>query len=281
MIPLLIELGDNLDGDADLTTLASKFGVSPFHFHRLFSEAIGETPKRHVERLRLERAWYLICVTDDPIVEIAAAVGYESHETFTRAFKRAYAKTPSQYRADAKAAQTQRIEYQRAFDGDGCALSDVSFVTLPPAHLIAVRQIGAYENNSGEILSALWDELGAWASARGIVCGEDRLGFFPDYPGMTPPAQMRADICLPVAVAVEGDSRIRCLSFEGGVFGRIEHHGAEQTVAQAYRKLAGVIGASGRFAITDAAPLQIFRTLQTGGRNAAISEIYLPVRRIA
>ena len=54
--PLLTEVKDNLDGDLTLAALARAAGASPFQFPRQFSSAVGETPRRHVERLRLERA---------------------------------------------------------------------------------------------------------------------------------------------------------------------------------------------------------------------------------
>jgi AraC-like DNA-binding protein len=45
MIPLLIEVQQNLDRDLDLELLARKYGYSTFHFHRVFSNVVGETPK--------------------------------------------------------------------------------------------------------------------------------------------------------------------------------------------------------------------------------------------
>ena len=38
---LLLDVRDNLDGDLALGTLARDFGRSPWHFHRVFSGAIG------------------------------------------------------------------------------------------------------------------------------------------------------------------------------------------------------------------------------------------------
>ena len=81
LVPLLIEVGQELDQDINLQSLATRLGVSSFHFHRTFLGSIGETPKKHVERLRLERASYLLAVTDDPIIDIALAVGFKNPET--------------------------------------------------------------------------------------------------------------------------------------------------------------------------------------------------------
>lgn len=56
VVPLLIDFERNLDRETSLESLAGQYGYSPFHFHRFFSSTVGETPKRYVDRLRLERA---------------------------------------------------------------------------------------------------------------------------------------------------------------------------------------------------------------------------------
>ena len=84
MIPLLMDVQRNLDRDLDLQSLAGKYGYSPFHFQRLFSNAMGETPKEYVQRLRLEKAAYKLQITDESIFDICLSVGFKNHETFTR-----------------------------------------------------------------------------------------------------------------------------------------------------------------------------------------------------
>src|SRR5215216_1963430 len=103
--PLLIDVQHRLDADINLEALARQFGYSPFHFHRVFSKTVGETPKQHVDRLRLERAAYKLAITDDSVLDIALSVGFKNHETFSRAFKRAFGYTPRDYRRACKAAQ--------------------------------------------------------------------------------------------------------------------------------------------------------------------------------
>jgi AraC-like DNA-binding protein len=43
MIPLLIEIQQNLDQNLDLRSLASKYGYSPFHFQRMQKRASTRT----------------------------------------------------------------------------------------------------------------------------------------------------------------------------------------------------------------------------------------------
>src|SRR6266850_4055598 len=118
--PLLIDVESNLDREISLESLARQYGYSPFHFHRFFSNAVGETPKQHVDRLRLERAAYKLAVTAETVLGIALSVGFKNHETFSRAFKRTFGCSPVAYRQACRAAQQDRLERQCDFRGDGC-----------------------------------------------------------------------------------------------------------------------------------------------------------------
>ncbi|MGA8256253.1 MAG: AraC family transcriptional regulator [Nocardioides sp.] len=80
--------------------LASRAHLSRFHFDRLVSASGGEAPGALRRRLLLERAAYrLLRHPDRTVLDVATEAGYGSHEAFTRAFVRAYARTPTALRA--------------------------------------------------------------------------------------------------------------------------------------------------------------------------------------
>jgi AraC family transcriptional regulator len=94
-------LADTLDDhDASGELLASRLHLSRFYFDRLVSAAAGEPPATLRRRVLLERAAYRLITTDDDVLRIALDTGYSSHEAFTRAFARAYGKTPSRWRRE-------------------------------------------------------------------------------------------------------------------------------------------------------------------------------------
>ncbi len=80
---------------ATLRALASTAGWSPFHLHRAFRRVVRETPKQYLLRLQLEQAAVRLVTTDDSVLNIALACGFENHETFTRAFRRHFGAAPS------------------------------------------------------------------------------------------------------------------------------------------------------------------------------------------
>lgn len=81
-----------------LPDVAAVAHVSPFHFHRTFVRAYGETPHAFLTRLRVDRAKALLATTDLPVVEICLAVGYSSVGTFSRRFAELVGRSPTEYR---------------------------------------------------------------------------------------------------------------------------------------------------------------------------------------
>jgi AraC family transcriptional regulator len=99
MQPILASVAARLDEDISLAALAREAHLSPFHLQRIFAAAVGETPKQLTIRLRLGRAAVLLLATRESVLDIALGCGFQSHEAFTRAFRRRFGIAPSAYRA--------------------------------------------------------------------------------------------------------------------------------------------------------------------------------------
>lgn len=281
---LLLQVEEGLDGQLRLKALAREAGYSPFHFHRLFSRRLGETPAKYVERRRLDRAAYLVVVTEASLIDIGLAVGFGSAETFSRAFRRRFGAPPRDYRRMARVSLKARADANAGFRGAGCELSEVRFVSLKPASLIAIRRVGPYGEGHLPPFAPhdrYWNVLEAWARERGVSYQREAWGFFPDDPNLTPPERLQSDLCLPVDEAeVAGEGEIRPLSFEGGAYAVIEHLGPYATVDQAYRGCADGIRRSGKYVFREGAPLQVFRKWSIDGDpDLNLSEVAFPVAR--
>lgn len=87
-------------GNADITLedIANHAGFSMDYFNRMFLSHTGFTVMAYVGYRRLKKAVILLRNTDKTVLDIALEVGYSSHEGFTKAFKKEYGMTPSDYR---------------------------------------------------------------------------------------------------------------------------------------------------------------------------------------
>jgi LacI family transcriptional regulator len=66
-----------------------------------FRRLLGRSPADEIRRVRLEHARRLVAHGDLPLREIAQRCGFGHVESFTRAFRQAYRRTPAAYRRDA------------------------------------------------------------------------------------------------------------------------------------------------------------------------------------
>ena len=83
----------------DVPTLARIAYVSEAHFIRTFRATFGETPKRYLQRRRVERAMFLLRSTDRSVTDICMDVGFTSLGTFSRVFRDIVGEPPSSYRS--------------------------------------------------------------------------------------------------------------------------------------------------------------------------------------
>src|SRR5262249_26256763 len=95
IVRTLVYIQGRLDEELELAELAGVAAFSPFHFHRIFRGLVGESVKEYVRRLRLERAARCLKQESRPVTEIALQAGFETHESFTRAFTAMFGESPS------------------------------------------------------------------------------------------------------------------------------------------------------------------------------------------
>ena len=100
-------IGDHIAEPLDRAALAAVAGFSVPHFHRVFSQQVGESPGVYIRRVRMERAGRKLRMGAVDIGEVALAAGYESHNAFSKAFKQHFGLSPSEFRQLGCPAATQ------------------------------------------------------------------------------------------------------------------------------------------------------------------------------
>ncbi|MIO30044.1 helix-turn-helix domain-containing protein, partial [Salmonella enterica subsp. enterica] len=95
---LLRWLDEHLDQPLSLDNVAAKAGYSKWHLQRMFKDVTGEAIGAYIRARRLSRAAIALRLTARPILDIALQYRFDSQQTFTRAFKKQFNKTPALYR---------------------------------------------------------------------------------------------------------------------------------------------------------------------------------------
>lgn len=94
--------------ELSLTKVGKATDTSANYLSEKFKEAVGINFVKYVARARYEKAATLVRDTDLRVSEIAFAAGFQSLSQFNRVFKKFSGKSPTEYRAGARAKRKRR-----------------------------------------------------------------------------------------------------------------------------------------------------------------------------
>lgn len=98
----LIALHDDPGNAWSVEGLAKIAGMSRTAFSNRFNELIGNTPLNYLIDWRMQIARQMLKETNDPIIDIALKIGYQSEAAFGRVFKRYFDTPPAGFRRQLK-----------------------------------------------------------------------------------------------------------------------------------------------------------------------------------
>lgn len=86
---------ENLDKELNIEDIAARAYVSSFHFQRIFSVLCGFTVGEYIRCRRLTLAAQELASGEEKVIDIALKYGYDSPDSFARAFARFHGVPPS------------------------------------------------------------------------------------------------------------------------------------------------------------------------------------------
>lgn len=86
------------DSELSLCKVSSEFRLNETYLSYFFKESTGENFSNYLEQLRIKKACELLVSTSATVSEVAKCVGYNSDQSFRRAFKRIKNMSPSAIR---------------------------------------------------------------------------------------------------------------------------------------------------------------------------------------
>ena len=88
----------NLTEELDTADIAAKAALSPFYYQRIFGALCGMTVGEYIRARRMTLAAQELSREDVKVIDVAVKYGYESPDSFTKAFQKFHGITPSQAR---------------------------------------------------------------------------------------------------------------------------------------------------------------------------------------
>lgn len=160
---------DHITENITVEDIAKGVGVSSFYFQKGFSMLCGYTVSEYIRNRRMALAGNDLLVTDEKIIDIALKYGYDSPDSFTKAFTRFHGVTPTSVRKDEvllKSFAPLKIKISL----EGGYLMDYKIVKKEAFTVIANAKTFPYEG-AKEIIPQFWQEH--FQSGKGaVVCGE-------------------------------------------------------------------------------------------------------------
>jgi len=98
LVPALKFMQQEFHRGPTLQEIAKTVHLSPFHFHRRFTELLGITPKHFLLDCQIEQAKEQLVAREKELSEIATACGFAHQSHFTSRFKQATGLTPTRWR---------------------------------------------------------------------------------------------------------------------------------------------------------------------------------------
>lgn len=188
----------NIDETFSLDRLADLSGFSKFHFHRIFHSIMGETLFQFIQRVRVEKAAYMLVVNrKKSITDIALDCGFSSSALFARTFKNVFKISASAWRKKsplynqfdhnltsdtitslpAKTKISFQSESQVWEIPIGDQIRKIEIKNFPRITVAYVRYVGPYAGDS-KLFQKLWMKLSRWAGPRGLFI-PGRVSFYP------------------------------------------------------------------------------------------------------
>ncbi|MCF7919262.1 MAG: effector binding domain-containing protein [Candidatus Cloacimonetes bacterium] len=160
-----------------LEDIADVANFSMYHFHRMFLNVVGTTPKNYIRQRRLSQAGRELIFTLRPIAEIARRYQFESQAAFTRAFKKQFGITPGKLRRTrADFPYFEAIDLEERFK-KGVRIMDVKIIEKEAMKVIGMKVVTTQKNNT---IPQLWDKFNArWNEVENIAIKGVCVGICP------------------------------------------------------------------------------------------------------
>lgn len=106
---LLDWIDNNLDSRLDIETVSKRAGYSKWHLQRIFKEHTGYPIAEYIRAQKLQKSMERLTHSDEPILNVAIALGFDSQQSFNRSFKRQYGQAPGAWRRSIVSPKTRHL----------------------------------------------------------------------------------------------------------------------------------------------------------------------------
>lgn len=221
----------HLEDELSLREISNRANYSPYHFHRIFKIFTNETLNTYIARKRVERASADLLHRENlTISELSIRYGFTSNSSFTRAFKKFYGLSPSEFRKNSKGkyskirqVKSKNGKVETTFEGYVChnkeiyksnMASEIEIKSIDPITTYGITCIGK------QALSSAFNQLLSWAGQQGLLREPEvkMATIFYDSFKITAPDKVRMTAAIVVDQTYKAHNKVSKTTLEGGPY---------------------------------------------------------------
>lgn len=211
--------------------LSNAAGFSKYHFSRIFQGMLHEPLAHYVNRIRMEKALFLLAHREDKnITDIAYELGYTDSAVFSRAFKNYYGISPREYRKKYSKnckdsfllSEYNKNTAKKEWAGNLFPVTgQITIENLEEKQVAYVRHTGTYETLAKEYVNMMQTLFAHAKKQHFRVDGQNwLLAMYHDNPEFGEENKFRTSLCLtvPEGIQVQEDGILGMMKLEGGLY---------------------------------------------------------------
>jgi len=245
---------DNLENTIVWNDVCKKCGISEYHFHRIFSSYMSESPGDFIKRKRLEKGACLLSYGEESrsIVDVSLLCGYSSQANFSKAFKLYFGVTPGDVLKGEQPKNSKIGKIKSKYGKDFNVMDLYPNPELIKASKeyfkevlmnvemrdITERPVIFMESENGyvkESIHSTWDKLVEQAMCLPMKRENfEMFGIGHDNPQLTPEDKCRYDACILLEDGVTVGSGVKTKTLPAGKYACFYFKGDNSELVQFY-----------------------------------------------
>ncbi len=286
---------DHIGRSMTIEELSHIAGFSKYHFSRIFQGVLQEPLAHYVNRIRMEKALFLLAHRlDKNMTEIAYELGLSDSAVFSRTFKNFYGISPREYRkAYSKnckdlflLSEYNKITAKKEWPADPFPVTgQITIESLKEKKVVYVRHTGTYETLAKEY-GNLIQTLIAHAKKQDLLVDDQNwwLAMYHDNPEFGEESQFRTSLCLtiPRDIQIVEDGVVGTMRLEGGLYavGHFRIHQEQYADAWNFMYQKWITGSG--YVPRDYNPFEVYRNDPYADANHIHEvDIYVPIEPLS
>jgi len=235
----------NLDSDLSLEYLSNKSHYSPYHFHRVFLTVTNERLNEFINRKRIERiASILLISPNTSLKDLAYKYGFNSDNSFSRAFKKYYGITPTKFKSEGKKILSKIGIEPFSFEKYICSIdtikqwtkmnTQITIKKLPELKLASISHIGEFDKASN-----MFQRLMEWGRQKRVLDTSNfkAITIYHDNPNVTQTSKLRFSTCVTIRENINTDGEIRQIDLKKGTYATGHFEIKAEEISKAWKSM--------------------------------------------